>query len=53
MQTAFPVDCEPLVHDGEVCLRRLLEASCSEYVGYVADAAATVPTECDFCPVRP
>jgi len=46
---AFPRGCEPLVHDGEVCLRRLLEASCDEYFRFVAEPP-TMPTECDFCP---
>jgi hypothetical protein len=47
---SFPEGCEPLVHDGEVCLRRLLEAGCDEYAAFVADKSPTVPTECDFCP---
>jgi hypothetical protein len=49
---SFPEGCVPLVHDGEVCLRRLLDASCDEYAGYMNDAAAEVPTECNFCPPR-
>lgn len=48
---SFPEGCVPLVHDGEVCLRRLLSASCREVAGYVADVAAVAPTECDFCPL--
>ena len=48
---AFPRDCLPLVHDGEVCLRALGAAGCGDYAGYVADGAATTPTECAFCPV--
>lgn len=51
--TAFPDGCEPLVHDGEVCLDALLAASCSTYRAYVADQGATTPTECDFCPEGP
>jgi hypothetical protein len=47
---AFPEGCLPLVHDGEVCLRALLFASCSDYSEYTADRAPRVPTECDFCP---
>jgi hypothetical protein len=47
---AFPTDCEPLVHDGEVCLRALLYASCDDYASYVADQSPVVPTECNFCP---
>jgi hypothetical protein len=48
---AFPLDCYPLVHDGEVCLNALRSASCSAYASYVDDVAPTVPTECNFCPV--
>jgi hypothetical protein len=50
-QSAFPEDCMPLVHDGEVCLRALLDADCDEYESYVSDSP-TVPLECNFCPVR-
>lgn len=49
-QSDFPKDCLPLAHDGEVCLRALLSASCGDYGDYVRDTAPTVPTECDFCP---
>ena len=49
-QSSFPADCSPLVHDGEVCLRALLDASCDDYASYVADEAPEVPTECNFCP---
>ena len=49
----FPEGCEPLVHDGEVCLRALRDASCDDYASYVADAGATTPSECAFCPLRP
>jgi len=49
-QNAFPKDCAPLVHDGEVCLRRLQQASCSEARDYLSDADPTLPTECNFCP---
>jgi hypothetical protein len=48
--TAFPADCFPLVHDGEVCLRALRHASCDDYAGYVDDAAPSAPSECNFCP---
>jgi len=48
--TSFPDGCEPLVHDGEVCLRALLYASCDDYAGYMDDQNPQVPTECDFCP---
>ncbi|MBL9024099.1 MAG: hypothetical protein JNL21_18035 [Myxococcales bacterium] len=47
----FPEGCAPLVHDGEVCLDALQVASCDDYAGYVADEGATIPTECDFCPL--
>ena len=47
---SFPDGCVPLVHDGEVCLRALLYASCDDYRAYVADHDPTVPTECNFCP---
>jgi hypothetical protein len=51
-QSEFPKDCVPLVHDGEVCLRALLDGSCSDYESYMSDREATTPTECNFCPVR-
>lgn len=47
---AFPEGCLPLVHDGEVCLRALSDASCEEAARFVADRGATTPTECNFCP---
>lgn len=49
----FPGGCVPLAHDGQVCLRALLAASCHEYRGHMRDQAATVPTECNFCPRNP
>lgn len=52
MGGTFPDLCYPLVQDGEVCLRALEAASCSDYQSYVADEGATIPTECDFCPPR-
>lgn len=48
---AFPQGCLPLVHDGEVCLDALRAASCGDYASYVADEGATIPTECNFCPL--
>jgi hypothetical protein len=48
---AFDENCFPLVHDGEVCLNALRAASCGAYQSYVDDAAPTVPTECNFCPL--
>jgi hypothetical protein len=50
--TAFPSGCRPLVHDGEVCLRALIHASCDDYASYVNDVAPTAPSECQFCPAR-
>jgi hypothetical protein len=50
-QTSFPAGCYPLIHDGEVCLRALDSASCDEYLLYVSDSGASVPTECNFCPL--
>lgn len=50
LPTQFPDRCVPLVHDGEVCLRALQYASCSDYSAYVSDDAPSVPTECNFCP---
>jgi len=34
--STFPDDCVPLVHDGEVCLRALLNASCDDYASYMS-----------------
>jgi hypothetical protein len=50
--TTFPAGCEPVVHDGEVCLRALIHASCDDYASYVDDSAPTAPSECQFCPAR-
>ena len=50
--TSLPAGCRPLVHDGEVCLRALIHASCSDYASYVSDSAPTAPSECQFCPAR-
>jgi hypothetical protein len=50
IESSFPADCFPLVHDGEVCLNALRAADCDEYAAYVDDLAPTVPTECNFCP---
>jgi hypothetical protein len=49
---SFPEGCFPVIHDGEVCLNALEAATCAVYRGYVADQGSTVPTECDFCPLR-
>jgi hypothetical protein len=48
---SFPEGCLPLVHDGEVCLDALGAASCDDYARYTADEGATIPTECNFCPL--
>ncbi|MBN2195586.1 MAG: hypothetical protein JW751_22390 [Polyangiaceae bacterium] len=48
--TAFPEDCVPLVHDGEVCLRAIEAAACGAFATYVDDDSPRLPTECDFCP---
>lgn len=48
----FPPDCRPLVHDGQVCLNALRSASCDDYDTYMSDQSPTVPTECEFCPLR-
>jgi hypothetical protein len=48
----FPAGCRPLVHDGEVCLRALEDASCAEYRQYMDEEAPRVPSECNFCPPR-
>lgn len=50
LERDFPRGCEPLVHDGEVCLDALRASGCGDYASYAADEGATVPTECDFCP---
>lgn len=49
--SAFPDHCLPLVHDGEVCLDALHVASCEDYAAFMADVGATIPTECNFCPL--
>lgn len=48
--TSFPASCYPLVHDGEVCLRALVNASCDDYLRYMDDQAPATPSECSFCP---
>ena len=50
VQSEFPANCAPLVHDGEVCLRALQNGSCRDFRDIMSDRAPTVPTECDFCP---
>jgi hypothetical protein len=50
LQSEFPPNCVPLVHDGEVCLRALQQASCSDSREYVSDTDPSIPPECNFCP---
>ena len=50
--TAFPKGCFPIEHDGEVCLNALEASSCAEYGTFVSDQGATIPTECNFCPLQ-
>jgi hypothetical protein len=50
LQREFPENCVPLVHDGEVCLRAVQQASCSDSRDYLSDADPSIPTECNFCP---
>jgi hypothetical protein len=50
IQTDFPKGCEPLVHDGEVCLRAIDDGNCDDFRQYMSDTAPTIPTECNFCP---
>ncbi|HEY4011734.1 MAG TPA: hypothetical protein VGM06_00230 [Polyangiaceae bacterium] len=52
-RVAFPATCHPLDQDGQVCLRALAAASCSDYAGFVDDVSPTEPTECDFCQLLP
>ncbi|MBX7197095.1 MAG: hypothetical protein K1X94_33915 [Sandaracinaceae bacterium] len=47
--STFPAGCQPLEHDGQVCLRALEALSCSAFEDAVA-TSPIVPTECDFCP---
>lgn len=49
---AFPEGCFPIAHDGEVCLHALEASSCADYALFVADQGATIPTECNFCPIE-
>jgi hypothetical protein len=50
---SWPSTCHPLFHDGDVCVRALEAASCSDYAGFVDDVAPTQPSECDFCHLVP
>lgn len=48
----FPEGCDPIVHDGEVCLNALEATGCGEYEAYVKDEAREAPNECRFCPAE-
>lgn len=50
----FSTGCFPLVHDGEVCLHALHNASCNDYSAYMTDnlSIRSTPSECNFCPLR-
>jgi hypothetical protein len=52
-EVGWPPSCHPLQHDGEVCLRALQAARCTDYGTFVQDVAPTLPTECDFCRIVP
>jgi hypothetical protein len=51
VDTSIPATCQPIRHDGEVCLRALRAASCDAYATYVDDVAPATPSECEFCKV--
>jgi hypothetical protein len=44
----FPEGCNPVVHDGEVCINAVEALSCSAFDDFIE--RGIVPTECDFCP---
>lgn len=48
-ETRLPDTCEPLAHDGKVCLRALDVADCDAYRSYMADVSPSTPGECRFC----
>jgi hypothetical protein len=48
-ETQIPKTCQPLLHDGEVCLRKLEAVSCDAFATYVSDVAPSTPSECEFC----
>jgi hypothetical protein len=49
-KSEFLEGCEPIVHDGEVCLNALDAAGCGEYEEFVRDENRKAPNECRFCP---
>ena len=52
-ETSLPSTCQPLQHDGRVCLRALSAASCGDYASYVDDLSPSTPSECEFCRIAP
>ena len=48
----FAEGCDPIVHDGEVCLNALEAAGCGQYEKYVRDENREAPNECRFCPLE-
>jgi hypothetical protein len=44
-----PPSCLPLLRDGQVCIRALVAASCTDFATYVDDVAPRTPSECQFC----
>lgn len=51
--TNLPRTCQPIQHDGDVCLRALGAASCDDYATYVDERAPATPSECEFCRIPP
>jgi hypothetical protein len=51
--TSIPDTCQPIKHDGEVCLRALDDADCDSYATYVDEIAPATPSECQFCKIVP
>jgi hypothetical protein len=51
VEQAFPEGCFPLVHDGTVCLRAMIQASCDDHREFAAEPPRS-PSECNFCPAR-
>jgi len=49
-ESEFLEGCDPIVHDGEVCLSALEAAGCGEYEDFVRDENRKAPNECRFCP---
>ena len=52
-ETSIPATCQPLQHDGRVCIRALSSASCDAYATYVDELSPSTPSECEFCKVVP